>query len=142
MKQFVFMVTLLFALAGCRAVPAARQTTGPETTVSAPQTVAPERERSPAVSQMAEEDSISLTNAQDPQDGRAAYVRLSADGTEAVVTLPGKAGVKLTRSFTSDGPRWTQAGEPLLLERLPEGWRLFENGMLAYWACNPRDEGK
>lgn len=66
----------------------------------------------------------------------AAYVVLSADGTKAELFTPVKtAPAVLERSFTPEGPRWTNAS--WLLKRLPLGWELYENGRLVYSAPNP-----
>lgn len=86
------------------------------------------------------EDGIALKGAQNPKAVSAAYVVLSDSGAQAELFLPVKtASVTLDRSFTERGPRWSRADAPWLLERLPEGWRLFENGCLTYWAGNPQD---
>ena len=61
----------------------------------------------------------------------AAYVILSADGTQAEVFT--KTGTQvLTHSFTQDGPQWS--GKKMLLKRLPAAWELYENGALTYRA--------
>ena len=68
----------------------------------------------------------------------AAYVVLSADGTEAEVFLPVKtAPLVLARSFTPEGPCWAQPDGKWRLLRLPEGWRLLERGKPVYQAPNP-----
>ena len=61
----------------------------------------------------------------------AAYVILSADGTQAAgVTKDGN--YVLDRSLTPDGPQWS--GKKVLLKRLPAAWELYENGTLTYRA--------
>ncbi len=68
----------------------------------------------------------------------AAYVVLSADGTKAELFVPVKtAPAVLERSFTQEGPRWTNAA--WLLKRLPQEWELYERGVLAYSAPTPPD---
>lgn len=84
------------------------------------------------------EEGIALKDAQNPKASFVAYAVLSDSGAQAELFLPGQSpSVMLDRSFTQRGPRWSRADSPWLLERLPEGWRLFENGRLVYWAGNP-----
>lgn len=81
------------------------------------------------------EEGIALSGVQDETE---AYVVLSADGTQAEVFLPVKTSpLLLARSFTEDGPCWTQPGSPWRLLRLAQGWRLWKEGVLLYQASNP-----
>ena len=77
------------------------------------------------------------------KDGSAvfsSFVLLSASGEEAELFLPrGAAPVRMRRAFTPQGPYWTK--HPYRLQRLPQGWRLYERDRLIYAAGNPPSEG-
>lgn len=67
-----------------------------------------------------------------------AYVVLSADGTQAELFWAlGPAGI-LERAFNEKGPYWQK--DNVRLERLPEGWRLYQDGRLLFSAANPPQE--
>lgn len=81
------------------------------------------------------EDGFALTNAQDVYATTAAYVVLSASGTQAELFLPNlKNCILLDRGFTPDGPYWQSADKIFKLQRLPAEFKLFENGVLIYGA--------
>lgn len=126
MKKFYLLCIGVICLAGCYSSPSARPSYGAESGLH----------REAPVSTDA---SVRLSSAQNPRTAAVTSVSLSLDGARAAVRMPGKRAVMLERSFTPRGPRWTKPGAPLVLERLPEGWRLFENGVLVYWACNPKE---
>lgn len=81
------------------------------------------------------EAGVQLTNTQKPDAALAAYVVISADGSQAELFLPKQEAVLLSRTFTPDGPVWKKGG--FRLERRPEGWRLFQQDELIYQAGNP-----
>ena len=67
-----------------------------------------------------------------------AYVILSADGTAAELFWAFGPSVLLKRAFNEQGPYWQK--DQVRLERLPEGWRLYEEGRLLFRADNPPQE--
>lgn len=67
----------------------------------------------------------------------SAFAVLSESGAEAELFLPAAEPVTMSRSFTPEGPYWTEGN--YRLERLPQGWRLYEKGLLLYAAPNPPD---
>ncbi len=76
------------------------------------------------------QDGIALTQVT-PQGSAvfAAYVILSDDGTQAEVFTKDGTFV-LKRSFTPDGPQWTDRSHTL--KRLPAAWEWYENNTLSY----------
>lgn len=126
MKKFCVWCVGIMCLAGCYSSPSARPSYGAEAGLHREESVSTDAP-------------VLLSSAQNPQSAAEASVSLSPDGTRAVVRMPGKRAVTLERSFTPRGPRWTKPGVSVVLERLPEGWRLFEDGVLTYWACNPKE---
>lgn len=67
-----------------------------------------------------------------------AYVVLSADGTEAELFWALGPSTILKRAFKEQGPYWQK--DKVRLERLPEGWRLYQGGKLLFSAANPPQE--
>lgn len=67
-----------------------------------------------------------------------AYVILSADGTEAELFWALGPSAILKRAFKEQGPYWQK--DKVRLERLPEGWRLYQDGRLLFSAANPAQE--
>ena len=85
------------------------------------------------------EEGVRLNPVQAPQGGAvlSAFAVLSESGAEAELFLPEAEPVTMSRSFTPEGPYWTEG--KYRLERLPQGWRLYEKGLLLYAAPNPLD---
>ena len=85
------------------------------------------------------EEGVRLNPVQPPADGAvlSAFAVLSESGAEAELFLPEAEPVTMSRSFTPEGPYWTEGN--FRLERLPQGWRLYEKDLLLYTAPNPPD---
>lgn len=150
MKAWIIFVMGMLFLTGCYGAQTARQpvaepqpvapvAAAPKAPVKKIAAVKPAVQPEPAQTPQPEKWAAELTSVQDPRATEKAYVFLSEDGTVARVQVPGSQAAELTRSFTANGPRWTAQGVAVVLERLPGGWRLFENDMLIYWGSNPQE---
>ena len=86
------------------------------------------------------EEGIALSAAADAQVplSSRAYVLLSADGTQAELFWTLGEQTVLKRGFTPQGPFWHKGA--VRLERLPEGWLLYQDGRLLFSAPNPPQE--
>lgn len=85
------------------------------------------------------EEGVRLNPVQPPAGGAvlSAFAVLSESGAEAELFLPEAEPVTMSRSFTPEGPYWTEGN--YRLERLPQGWRLYGKDLLLYTAPNPPD---
>ena len=81
------------------------------------------------------EAGVRLQNAQDEKATASAFVIISADGSLTELFLPQGEPVVLNRTVTPDGPIWKKAD--LRLERMPDGWFLYQGDLLIYQAGNP-----
>ena len=86
------------------------------------------------------EAGVRLQNAQDAQATASAFVIISADGSLTELFLPQGEPVVLNRTITPDGPIWKKGD--LRLERMPDGWFLYQKDLLIYQAGNPPDASR
>lgn len=86
------------------------------------------------------EAGVRLQNVQEPDATAAAYAVISADGSQVELFMPQQETVLMPRSFTPDGPIWKKGA--LRLERMPEGWFLYQQDALIYQAGNPPDASR
>ena len=57
-----------------------------------------------------------------------------------VLFMPQQEPVVMQRSFTPDGPVWKKGA--FRLERMPDGWFLYQGNNLIYQAGNPPDSSR
>lgn len=86
------------------------------------------------------EAGVRLQNVQEPDATAAAYAVISADGSQVELFMPQQEPVVMQRSFTPDGPVWKKGA--FRLERMPDGWFLYQGNNLIYQAGNPPDSSR